>query len=763
MGVLGENDKGPVVDAVGVNGEGLSLDLSPVEKARRRLASSVNANSVLRNSSRELWRAYKGDPFSREDVEYMEIQTDRPLVRLNLFAGTINAVAGADMSEVREPIFNGVDKSIHDTTIADWFTRVVRRFHNKAEGHTKEHGMLLDKLLTGYGCNSVDLDDKSFPFFPKQSHPDMRDIYLDPRAKESGVIDLEWFFHEQEWTLSDVKDTFPDTWQRAMGDMGSEIGIETWWGSGRGLVTVVDNDYGPGSSAGIGTVGPFGGDIVEPTVRVLLHQYKIREKWVAFTDPKTGEDVQMPYKEAMGDSRGSGPESIGRITLLQAMTDESGGLLYPKIPYITFRKQVVRQAYYAAPRKGGDHLVELEDLALPYSDMTYIFDTGFVERDVDTGKVTFFGLGHVCLDPQRYIARMLSLIVEKMRRSSGGGVFIKPGILESPGTFLSDWTRPNAPIMIKDEADIDKSIKTRDGATWSHAEERLLGIVMESLPEVSGVTKAYKGTTLQERSSVALQNMQAQTASMLLPIMAPTMAARKRIGRLYAEMVQKWVPDKVINKIIGDDVVPGLTHQVGPNGEVMKYPDQDMDPMTGQPTPHPMAGQPIPIMVPDERARGQVDPQTGQPAMVPVTPAYLLRRASVTEFDIEVDLGVASTTARQAVWRIFTDTAMLPKLLEIFPGMGGILPDLIKYLPLPPEMSARLSAKMEAAMEAGPDQIIQMASQLPPDQIEALMEGLAQLLGGGQQMGQPGAQGQPMQSGQMPGQMMDQPGNGAIQ
>jgi hypothetical protein len=729
-----------------------------VRLAEKRWRQTRAANSEWRSMAKKFWRAYNGNPFESADEEYME-ETERPLVKYNLALGTINAVAGADQAETREAKFEPVDKGVKDAAIGDWSTRLVRRFHRRSHGHSHEYSMFLDKLVTGRGWNRVVVHNRSFPFIPKQEHVDSWKVWPDPAAKDMGLMDMQWLFVEERWPRELVEAQWPARVReldlpRLSGE-GAALGGSDW------PVVFVSDDHGPGASAGR-TYGTAGEDEPEVMLRILEHQYIANEPWVAFTDPATGEDMEMSNKDFRGDARSG---KAGRLQELLEAVDEQGNQTFPNVTYVEFPKDVHRRAYYVIPDSGEGGFVELEDLPLVTKRMTYVCDTGFVERDPDTGRTKHFGLMHVCFDPQRYIVRVLSFLLEMLRRSSAGGVWVKAGALASPGTFLRDYARPGAPILVKDDADIDTAIKERAMQQWPSSTERFFEIIATGLPEITGVTRAFKGTVSEERSQVSLTNQQAQTAAMLNPLLAPLTLARQELAKLWAILIQATVADDSINRVIGEEVIAGLTHEVDPiTGDIARQPEFVMDPMTGQPQFDPMSGQPIPnpqahepipIMVPDPK--GVADPMTGQPRMIPVTPAIIFRTASILDFDVEVELGMASPNARAQVWRVFMDTNLLPQLQELGIPVHEILPDLIKYLPLPPEEAARLSKKMEAAMrKGGADQVIQMLQKLPPEELSAVYDAMAQITAGG---GVPGGQQTPgapqdMGGGMPPDQMM---------
>lgn len=721
-------------------------------RAERRLRAAMSGSSDYRRLSHRYWRAYEGEPFDAEDALYMEQTTDRPLVKHNIFLGTINAVLGADIAEVREPRFVGIDTSVKDQAIAEWFTAVVRRNHRRSGGHTREQEMMLDKLITGSGWNRLIFNNKRFPFILQQETVQAWKVYPDPDASGVGRENMRYFFVEERWLWTDVKAQWPKKWADVLHTFaGSDVG-EGWFGGATGgVVRAVSNNYGPGSTSG----GRSYLEEVEPTVRVLEYQYIEPEAYVAFTDPTTGQDSQLPRDEFFGDARSMDPAKIGRYNELMAMIDPmTGQQLFPQIAYVEFGKDVYRRAYYiAGAGNSSEELIEMEDLPLPFQEFTYVNDTGFQSKDPEKGTTSTFGLGHVCFDPQKYISRILSFMLEMLRRSSAGGIYLKPSALESPGTFLQDYARPGAPILIKEAANIKDSIVERPGISWPSAMERFFGIVDDSLPDITGVTRAFKGTSLQDRSAVAINSLTSQTSSMLNPLVAPTMAARKRLARLHALYVINYVSDDVINKVIGDAKIPGLTHEQDELTGGLKYPPAMIpdpmgqpDPMTGMPmlVPNPDANNPIPILGADG---------------VPVTPAKLMRSADLMEFDVEVDLGVASASTKEAVWRIFTDTNLLPQLAQAGVQIQDLLPELIKYLPLPTEMAARLAKKFEMSVRnSGPDAILQQLQQMPPEDLQQIYMAMGQMLGAAPEQGgvPQGAPPEMMQSG-MGGEVPSQP------
>lgn len=729
-------------------------NMTPAQIATRRLKAAMSASATYRAKAAQYWRAYKGDPFEPEDSLYMEAVTDRPVVRYNIFIGTINAIAGSDQAEQREARFSGVDKSPREQAIGQWLTQITRLYHRRANGPATEHAMFIDKLVTGMGWNRLIIDQTRWPWVPKQEHVEAWKVHRDPAATKANWSDMRWFFVEERWHWKDVKAQWPGEWMTLCAAGIAGAGANSGYlGETGGVTRAVSNNYGAGSSAGY-PVGSVWGEEVEPTVRIFTHQYIDSESWVAFTDPTTGKDVTMSLDDFNGDAKSTDPGKLGRRRELAA----SG---FDTIQHVTYPKAIYRNAFYAASADGGSsNLIELEDLPLPFQSFTYVCDTGFLDKDPEKGYVESFGMGHVCFDPQRYISKILSFMLEMLRRSSSGGVWLKAGGLVSPHTFLQDYARPGAPILIRDEVNIKDVVQDRAQPTWPSAMERFFSIVTDGLPDITGVTKAFKGTSTQDRSGVAVQSLTSQTASMLNPLVAPTMTARQNLARLHALFILNYLSDEAVNRVIGDDPIPGVNFQQDPMTGGLVYPPEQIpdpsgqvDPQSGQPAmvPNPQANSPLPIMVPDPSGAmdpGQPDPAAGQPGqpqprMVPLTPAMILRQADIMEYEIDVDLGVASINTKEAMWRIFTDTNLLPQMQTAGIEMAAVLPDLVKLLPLPPEMAARLAKKFEmAARKQTPDLIMESVKQMSPDDSNQLLQSLAQMLGAtiGDPQGKPPAE-----------------------
>lgn len=600
-------------------------------------------------------------------------ETGRPPVSFNLSLGTINAVIGSDQGDRKEIRFEGVSTDVYDTAVAEWLTNLARHQFNRCNGHRVDSDVFLDGLITGMGFSECYFDTHRFPFQMKTRRLPVWQVYPDPGSREPNFQDARFFLIKEEWTYEEIKAKWPKFYRR-IGALFREPE-----GSAEFPRTVHANSYQSSSSD---TFNPYD----RPRrVQIFQYQYKQIETWVAYTD-EAGRDQTL----SLTDFRQARQEGL------------------PQVEYITYPRERYYRAYIAGRHEGESHVV-LENAPLPIDSYSISSYTGFQDVDFSKGRVTRFGLMHVIYEPQMWSAKVLSQIVEILARGSKGFILAEKGAFADPEQAKTDLSTPGAIVTTEDEALSGEKpmVQFHKPAPYPAAMSSLLDLCQGAVPHVSGVTDWLKGTANQERSNVLISNLQSQSLTMLSPALDPLAGYRIQQGLVFTQLAVKYLSAEKITRILGNPEVPGIT--------------VEQDPMTGRAVKDEQ-GNAVPIQGPDGE---------------PLAAGVILKDSDIFELDVQVDTGQASPTARQAFWRMWVDTALLQQLIEAGVPVNLILPELLKFSPLPAEMTKPLVTKLEAELEQGKlEQAVQLMQGMSPEELEQLGQALMQIM-----QGQQGAQG----------------------
>lgn len=637
--------------------------------------SSEHFSDWRTNLSR-LFSMYGGKTLSETDRQYLRA-TNRPEIEFNYCLGTLNAILGQDISNKSEVVFRGQDLGPNDQVLGEWLTSGVRRAHQVCKGHMHEWEALWELLVTGYGWSRGFLDVNRPTVLPAIQRAPCWEMYPDPDATSTNLSDMRWLIRERRWTVESIEARWPKKAQEvidraATGDLQLATHPHPYrkdeW---RRMVET--------------------GSIMRQRVTVREFEYKRLEPYLRYWDRETEELAEI--EESRAEERWKALEAVGQKRPEQVF------------PYA---RECFYRAHAVAAGNGKGIALDHEKLNVP--SFTYRCSTGFRFQNPETGRVVFFGPASVIADAQNYINQSLRLILELVSTSSKGGGFIEESAIKSsPAQFQQDQAKPGYWHVVADDAVSQKKILLKPTQAVPPVVGEFLRLCVDAISTLTGVTDWVKGTATQERSNVLITNMQEQSITMLMPLLEPVKEWRVANGVLMARLFLQ-LPDQVINRLIGDEPIEGLTHAKVPN------------PGTGamEMIPLDIDGQPI-----------QVDPETGQPMGMPATPAALIKRnADPLLHDVVADVGQASPTMKMAVWQVFIQTNLIGTLMEAGIPIDAILPRLIRYLPLPSDMAQSLASDLEARMgqaPQGPEQILQMLAEIHPQERMAIIQQAAEL------------------------------------
>lgn len=684
-------------------------DEETIKRFERHFIASRNSFASWRTKSKRFYDTYAGDPWpigARQELT----RTGRPVTTFNYSLSTLNAIVGQYQADRKEARFQGWhesndDDSARDQFIGDLHTQLVRKLMDHCQGHREISTTQLDQLITGYGWGEGKVDTGKWPFWVVEEHVDCMEMHPDPEYTKDNVGDGRYLIRERRWAIDDVKAKWPAKSEKVTPRKADWKQTFVRQVFGRGYRTGPTNVSSPESSK------------PEDEVVVFDYQWRQKEKWVVFDDPALDQKRTMSLKAFSKYT--DDPE-----TGLYAQVDEIGERLYPdEIEYVEYMRDAYYRCYLA---EGGDrsgYIMLQEPKRILEDRFTYVCATAFRSKESRTGRTKHFGLMELIFEPQMWSAKTLTMIIEMLGRAAKGGGFVRVSALANPDDFIKNQAKPGMFWAVNDTVDkLSDVVYERNAIQWPHALEKLLNIATEGIPYLTAVTDWVKGTATTERSNVLISNLQQQSMTVLNPIMDPLARYTIEMSTLMAKMAINYMAPETINKIVGRPKLEGVTYELVMNEETGEEIEQ-------------------PKMVNDENA------PDGQR---PITSYDLLKDSDALDYHVVVDLGTASTTAKQAIWQLFTQTALLQELLADprFPA-EKFLPFLIRNMPLlPAEQSKELAGEVQEELEMNKkmqtiDGIVEAFLSMDPEAQQEVISAV-------QQQMQSGAAQQPLDQGAPP-------------
>lgn len=685
----------------------------------RELRESQGFFQSIWQENSHLWDMYAGQSFSPEEKQHL-LDTQRPVIDPPFAAGIVDTVVGAEAGQQMEPIFRGTDEGTEDEVKAEWLTKLVRNGWARCEAMRVIEEAHRDMLVGGYGFAVQQIDIGTVPVMPKMKGLMDWQVWPDPDSVERNLADARFFDVEYRWPLDVAKARWPEkgtALDRAYtpANLQSQVHLPT--------VTKADN----GSTERRG---------------VEIHEFHYqrsmkRAKWV---DPVTGEkhdDVESEFRKRqkeLGDANkallaGYQAEAeaweeaaLAAATPLddpfampapppgpQPVPPELGPELRDEDAYL-YNGPTFYRAYICGGDASQGGLLENVRL-VGYKEHLVLAMTGFPWKQRAKQRVRYYGLMRKVYDLQLWYVRAMQSYLDAQSRKIKGGGFIGSGAFENEQHYNKFVKQSSTPGMWHKVQDVSQ-IKENPPMSGEPGLQEIFRTMIEMIGLVSGVTQALQGTLTQDRSNVLVTNLQEQGLQMLAPIRAPRTAFLKTAGRLYACLCLKQLAPADIDRILGAQEVEGMTYEMVP------------DPMTGQPVKQPILG------------------EDGQP----VTAGSIMKDVELLDYDVQVDVGVATAGQKMAVWQVMNQHGMSQVLQQVMPGGEKIwVPEFLGNAPLPGTIAKRMRDGAEAFFEK--QETAQTAQgildafgqlmQADPDQAQGIMDQVTQMMMGGQQQPPP--------------------------
>lgn len=606
------------------------------------------------DEAKKLYATYAGQALLERDQTYVK-ETFRLPIDLPLAKGVLDTVVGIAMAQGLEPTWKGVEQQgLDDDVKGDWLSQLVKQCRTRCNAHRKERGAFFDKCVTGYGFNDNFIDLTKVPIRPVTDMIEIDCVRWDPEAREDNLSDGKFWIRFYDWSVEEAESRWPEK----KDEISAGIAAGTIW------------SHTPNTS---GTQARRS-SMYAPTNRVRVYdfQYCRWETRVIYFDPESGERMECSLAQFKTKQREQQDIAKAQVSAHAIAVEEAreNGMPEPQPPTLAPEIEeaynhpgaVWYRAYLlgnAQTRKG----VVLSHEPISINRPTITCDTGFKWKDPDNGTTRFFGLMRVIYDAQLYLNRAMSEYLDIMARGVKGGGFIPEGALgknKSVAEFIKDCAKPGYWHVVKDG--YEGKIVPMPAQLPPSGFEAIFRMMVEMFGRLTGVTEFLQGTNTSDRANVLVSNMQEQGIQMLSPIFEPHKALITDNGRATAAIALKHLPAQELDRILGKQEVPGITHE-----------------------PDPMTGQMMPIVGED-----------GQP----VTPGKILKEVDVLDYDVTVDVAVATPTQRAAAWEFWANQGMLSTFLGADEGVAGILlPEIVEVAPMPAVRAKKVADDLRKLFE----------------------------------------------------------------
>lgn len=462
-----------------------------------------------RKEAKEDFQFFAGDQWSEEDKNEMRAK-NRPPVVFNRIAPIVNAVVGSEINNRREVQY--IPREIGDAKANEILTAAGEWFRDQTGAEDEESDAFEDTVVAGMGWTDTRLDFEEDPDgAPKVERIDPMEMVWDCNASKPNLQDAERLYRVKEFTYADAKRMFP-TVDKSL--------LNAEWARSGNLGNPHDQDRADDYD---GTQNGFGDDQLRNNCLIVECRWLERETFWRGPDLQTG-DVRE-YSDA-------------QIQLLRKNL--------PDFPAVKQTRKIVRRAFL-----GKAILGKPDKPLVPAGLFGWECMTGY--RDKDKGQ--FYGVVRAAKDPQRWTNKFFSQVMYLLNSQSKGGIAAERDAFEDPRQAEASWAKADEITWMSKNAlsGANPKIKDKPAAQFPAGFFTLFQESKEEITQVTGLSPEFIGTREVDQAGVLEMQRRQSSLNLLASLFNSLRRYRKRQGRTMLYLIQNYLSDGRLIRIVGDD------------------------------------------------------------------------------------------------------------------------------------------------------------------------------------------------------------------
>jgi hypothetical protein len=467
-----------------------------------------------REAAREDFAFTSGDQLSEADKQTLR-DMNRPIVIMNRVEPIIDSVSGSEVANRQEVQF--IPRQQGDVTVNEVLTSAAKWFRDQCDAEDEESDAFREMVVCGMGWTETRLDYEDDPDgAPKIERRDPLEMVWDSTAKKRNLVDMRRLFHVcrnipiDEARALCPNDDFEDADYNAAW-VDSKDSEEAHHNNG----TFYDKDDGSGES-------------VDKTVTMVRAQWWERVPVWRVMDPTNPDNILSLDKDEF-DALSRKLELVGGVLRFARQT-----------------RKVFKQAYLGA--------ILLEIGEAPCKDhFSFKCMTGKRDRNHNT----WYGLVRAMKDPARWSNKWMSQTMHIMNTSAKGGIMAeRGGFFENDLEGEESYARQDQVTYLKAGAlsGANPKFAQKPQAAFPQSTFELMNFAITSLRDVSGVNVEILGMQSAASQAARLDLQRKQSAMTILqPLFDSLRRYRKEQGRLLLYLIENYLSDGRLIKIVGQD------------------------------------------------------------------------------------------------------------------------------------------------------------------------------------------------------------------
>ncbi len=481
-------------------------DAELLDEARSCLRRARVHLADWRSQAREDYAFVASDQWTEEDTQLLKDQ-GRPVITFNRIAPIIDAVCGSEVSNRQETTY--IPRELGDVAPNEILSGAAKWARDLCNAEDEESDSFRDATICGLGWTETRMDYETDPeglIYIERVDP--MEVYYDPAAKKSNLVDARWVMRLQRMDRAVVEERWPDK-----ADLIAEE---------------------PDKWADLDEMDSNSPQDIDPQTRYENKQTKEGDK-----DQITVADYQWYERSYVW--RVADPMTR-QVTTLEddeyKVLQKRFGKFGMKLQGVKLPKRRYCRAFFA-----GNVVLEQKEAPCP-DGFSYRAITG--KRDRNTN--TWYGLVRAMKDPQRWANKWLAQVLHVINSNAKGGVIVEKDAVESASKFEEAWPRTDAVVWVK-SGGVAK-VLPRQAITYPSGLDKLMEFAIASIRDVSGVNLELLGMADREQAGVLEYQRKQAGLTILAGLFDSLRRYRKDQGRMMIHFIREYISDGRLIRIL---------------------------------------------------------------------------------------------------------------------------------------------------------------------------------------------------------------------
>ena len=481
---------------------------STLAKAKLWFRECESAREEWAGEAKECFDFEAGHQWDPEDLKKLQ-EEQRPAITFNRTRPVVNAVSGAEVTNRQEVQY--IPRELNDRGASEVFMAAAEWVRDSCDAADEESDAFRDKLIGGMGWTNTRLDFETDPDgMIVVERVDPFEMWWDHNAKRRNLKDARYVMRVKDVPLMEARAEFPGK---------EDHELDASWAADYGS----DMEHGPHDQ---NAAKEYRGD--QPK-QESDDKRRVRIVEVQWWDYKTVWRVKDPATEQ-----------------LKAVSDEdykiikeNASLAGVKIKAVKQKVRAYKQAFI------GEVVLSEDDNAV--DEFTYQCMTGYRDRN----RNVWSGIVSASLDPQRWANKWLSQTLHIMNSGAKGGLYVEEGATKDIRKLEEKFAQPG-PVLQLANGGLTK-IKERTQTQMPTGFEKAMEWGIVAIRDSTGVSVEAQGLADRQQAGVLEMQRKQATLTILATLFDSLRLYRKRQGRVLLEMIQKYISDGRMVRVIGEN------------------------------------------------------------------------------------------------------------------------------------------------------------------------------------------------------------------